>query len=109
MNQESSAKNPIKRSWLLPWLACVVCAFLLAFFVQKQTLLFAIDAKIYDTGLASRKPNAPENIVIVGLTDAFVGQHHVSQIPRDKLARLVEAITDTKPAVIAIDVWLDSR
>jgi CHASE2 domain-containing sensor protein len=82
---------------------------LLAFFVQRQGLLFTLDAKIYDIGLSSRPAQAPENIVIAGLSDAFVGEHHVSQIPRDKLARLVEALTDARPAVIAIDVWLDSR
>lgn len=95
-------------AWLLPWLICVVLANLMALFVQKQTLLFPIDAKFYDIGLTRRPVRVPDNITVIGLSDAFVGKRHVSQIPRDKLARLIEVLAAAKPAVIGVDVWLDS-
>lgn len=109
MKQAAANHHSFKRMGFLPWVACVLFSLAIAFFVQRQGLLFALDAKIYDVGLASRASHSPDNIVIAGLTDAFVGEHHVSQIPRDKLARLIKALTAAKPSVIAIDVWLDSR
>ncbi len=109
MKQISAANNPLNRLWLLPWLTCVVVSLLIALCVQGLGLLFAVDGKFYDAGLTYRAPHSPDDMTIVGLTDSFVGEHHVSQIPRDKLARLIEALTDAKPSVIAVDVWLDSR
>lgn len=102
------AKVP-KIIWFFRWMGCLAAAILFALFVQKQLLFFALDAKIYDSGLASRTAQTPDNIIIAGLTDAFVGDSHVSQMPRGKLARLINALVDAKPAVIAVDVWLDSK
>lgn len=109
MQKADAAHQFFKRSWLLPLLVCVLLALLMTVLAQRLNLLFALDAKIYDAGLSSRATHPPDQIIIAGLSDAFVGEHHVSQIPRDKLARLVDALVAAKPAVIAIDVWLDSR
>ena len=109
MQRAFISQKPLKHTWLLPWVACVVTSLFITLVVQQLNLLFALDAKVYDAGLSSRAPQKPDEMIIAGLTDAFVGEHHVSQIPRDKLARLIDALVEAKPKVIAVDVWLDSR
>jgi class 3 adenylate cyclase/CHASE2 domain-containing sensor protein len=91
------------------WLACVLIALLVAAFVQRLNPLFLFDAKFYDAGITARQAAPPEEIAIVGLTEKFIENRHVSLMPRDRIARLIEILAVAKPAVIAVDVWFDSR
>lgn len=77
-------------------------------FLLRGSLGIAFDGKLYDTGLASRAPRISERIAIVGMTENFVQKRHVAFVPRARLARLLDVIAAGKPAVIVLDVWLDS-
>lgn len=97
------------RQWLLPWLVIVLLAALTARLVQSSGALFLLDAKFYDIGMVSRPPRAEERVTIMGFSEKFMQNRHVSQTPRDRLARLIDVLVTARPGVIAIDVWLDSR
>ncbi len=103
------ARRPAWRAWALAWLLIVALALLMARAVQRSNVLFWLDAKLYDSGVVARAPRTPERITIVGISERFMRHRHVSQVPRDALARLIDILVAARPAAIVLDVWLDSR
>jgi adenylate cyclase len=74
-----------------------------------QPSLTPLDARVYDIGLTSRAVRQPDNIEILGIDDAFMQGRHAYLAPRDRLAKLLDALAEARPSVILLDVWLDSR
>lgn len=70
--------------------------------------LWPLDGQIYDIGITSRAPKVPQDIVILGIDEAFMQGRHAYLAPRDKLAKLIDTVSAARPSVIVLDVWLDS-
>lgn len=96
-----------RRDWIAIALI-VALALWCGVFLLCSSLGVALDGKLYDTGLALRAPRTSERIAIVGMTENFVRNRHVAFVPRARLAKLIDVIASGKPAVIVLDVWLDS-
>jgi len=105
MRTSSGAKttSPPWRPWLLIALASTAAA------LAGRSMLQAVDGRLYDIGITSQKRAAPAEIAIAGLDEEFMRGRHAYLTPRDRLAKLIEVLAEAKPAVIAVDVWLDSR
>jgi len=104
-----SERQTTRRNWW-PWLAIVAISTTLAT-VLAQKLLFQLDGRLYDSGIAAaeQRPQPSDDIAIIGLDEKFIAGRPVGLMPRDKLATLISKLAAMKPAVIVLDVWLDSR
>jgi adenylate cyclase len=97
------------RRWARAWLAITVIAAAIGLFIGWN-LLYQLDGIVYDWGILAQPPRPPDDrIVILGIDEAFVAGRHVGLTPRDRLARLIENVAQGHPAVIFLDVWLDTR
>ena len=72
-------------------------------------VLRPLDLWLYDAGLVARPAKTPENIVIVGLDEAWMQGRSPALTPRGKLARLLDILSAGRPRALVVDVWLDSR
>ena len=97
-----SAGDRIRLSVAIALLA-TVCAMLF------DGVFVRLDARLYDFGLSSRPARRPANIAICGIDDDFMAGRPADQVPRDRLARLVDAVSATHPQAIEIDVYLSAR
>jgi adenylate cyclase len=70
--------------------------------------LGAFDGRVYDIGIVQRPPRPPADIEILGIDDAFMAGRHAYLAPRDRLAKLINALATARPKVVVLDVWLDS-
>lgn len=95
--------------WLPYLLISLGCA-LLGFAASNVLgVLDSLDGRLYDTGITSRAPRPPQTLAIVGLDGAFMAGRHVYLTPRAKLARLLDVLSQSRPSVIVLDVYLDGR
>ena len=108
--RETRAAPTNSRAWRdrITVAAIVALALWCGVFLTRRPLGIALDGALYDTGLTSRAPRTSDSIAIVGMTENFVQNRHVAFVPRARLAKLIDIIAAGKPAVIALDVWLDS-
>ena len=72
-------------------------------------VFFRLDTRLYDFGLTSRPAHRPDEIVICGIDEDFMEGRPADQVPRDRLARLVDAVSAAHPKAIEIDVYLSAR
>ena len=67
------------------------------------------DARALDVGLVSGQSTPREDIAILGIDEKFMAGRHPYIVPRERLAKLIDAVSVAKPRAVVVDVWLDSR
>lgn len=87
--------------------ALAVLATVLAWTVHGA--LWPLDTWFYDVGAVSAPPQARDDLAILGIDENFMAGQHPSVVPRERLAKLLTALTTARPHAVVIDVWLDSR
>jgi adenylate cyclase len=107
MEKFSLFKWLVKRSYILG--LCLTLIFLALTWYQWDVLKL-FDLKIYDLFLRfAPKPLPPSDIVIVAIDDASLEKVGRWPWSRDKLAKMVENLSQYEPAVIAFDIILSEK
>lgn len=71
--------------------------------------LWPLDARLFDFGAMSGRSRPHEDIVVLGIDEDFMAGRHPYITPRDRLAKLLDAVSAAQPRAVVLDVWLDSR